>query len=86
MVATSNSNPSTTIIYCYSPTNTSDETDLITFYNELSSLIRSILKYNVLIIKGGMNAQIDKDESNKFCWHNSSKRNGEYLSSLLKMY
>ena len=37
MVATFNGNPSATIISCYSPTNVSEETDLIVFYNELSS-------------------------------------------------
>ena len=47
MVATFNGNPSTIIISCYSPTNVSDETDLIAFYNELSSLIRSIPKHNL---------------------------------------
>ena len=59
MVATFNSNPSTKII-CNSPTNGSDETDLNTFYNELSSLVHSIPKYNILIIRGEMNAQIDR--------------------------
>ena len=33
MVATFNGNPSTKIISCYSPTNVSEETDLIAFYN-----------------------------------------------------
>ena len=35
---------------------------------------------NVLIISGDMNAQIGKDERNKFCLHNLSNRNGEYLT------
>ena len=60
MVATFNSNPSATIISCYSAANVSEETDLIAFYNELSSLVRSIPKYNGLIIGGEMNAQIGK--------------------------
>ena len=47
--ATFNGNPGTTIS-CYSPTNASDKTYLIAFYNELSSLVRSIPKHNVLII------------------------------------
>ena len=45
MVATFNGNPSTTIISFYSPTNASDETDRITFYDELSCLVRSIPKH-----------------------------------------
>ena len=56
IIATFNSNPSTIIISCYSPTNASDEMDLITYYNELSSLINSIPKYNILIVGGDRNA------------------------------
>ena len=81
MVAAFNSNPSTTIISCYSPTNTSDETDLDTFYNELSSLVRSIPKHHVLMIEGDMNAQMGKNVNNKFSLHNSSNRNGEHLTN-----
>ena len=62
MVASFNNNSSTTII-CYSPTNANDETDLITFSTELSSLVPCIPKHNVLIIGGDMNAQIDKNET-----------------------
>ena len=80
MVATFNGNPSTTIISCYSPTNVRDETDLIAFYNELSSLVLCIPKQNVLIIGGDMNAQIGKNVNNKFSLHNSSNRNGEHLT------
>ena len=78
MVATFNGNPSATIISCYSPTNVSEETDLITFYYELSSLVRSIPKHNVLVIVGDMNAQIGKNH--KFSLRNSSNRNGKHLT------
>ena len=30
-----------------------------------------------------MNAEIGKDENNKFCFHNSSNRNGEHLTEFL---
>ena len=80
MVTTFNGSPRSTIISCYTPTDASDVTDLITFYNELSSLIRRISKHNVLIINGDINAQKGKDENNKFCLHNSSNRNEEYLT------
>ena len=49
MVATSKGDPSATVISCYSPTNVREETELIAFYDELSSLIRSITKHNLLI-------------------------------------
>ena len=67
----------------YSPTSASDETDIITFYNKLSSLEWHIHKHNIVIIRGDMNAKIGKHKTNKFCLHNSSNRSGEYLKDLL---
>ena len=46
IVAIFNGNPRATNISCYSLTNVSEETDLITFYNELSSLVHSIPNHN----------------------------------------
>ena len=80
MVVTFDGNPSATIIPCYSPTNVSEETDLIAFYNELTSLVRCILKHKVLVIGGDINAPIGKNVNHKFSLHNSSNRNGEYLT------
>ena len=60
MVAMFNDNLSTSIISSYSPTNVSDQTKLIVFNNELSSLFRSISKHNILIMGRNMNAQIVK--------------------------
>ena len=79
MVATFNGNPKATIISCYSPTNVSDETELVTFYEELPSLVRSIPKHNLLVIGGDMNAQIGKNRNNKYSLHNTSNRNGQHL-------
>ena len=64
MAATFNGNPSATIISCYSPINVSEETELVTSYEELSSLVRSIPKHNLLVIGGDMNAQIGKNRNN----------------------
>ena len=64
---------------CFSPTNASDETELITFHTELSSIVRSIPKHNVLIIDENMNVEISKDENNKFCLFSTLNRNGEHL-------
>ena len=83
MVATFNGNPRVTLISCYSPTNDSEETDLITFYKELSSLVRSIPKHNVLVIGRDMKAQIGKKVSYKFSRHNLSNRNGENLTDFM---
>ena len=79
MAATFNGNPKATIIFCYSPTNVSEETELVTFYEELSSLVRSIPKHNLLVIGGDMNAQIGKNRNNEYSLHNMSNRNGQHL-------
>ena len=79
MAATFNGNPKATIISCYSPTNVSEETKLVTFYEELSSLVHSIPKHNLLVIGGDMNAQIEKNRNNKYSLHNTSNRNGQHL-------
>ena len=79
MVATFNGNPRAKIISCYSPTNVSEETELIAFYDELSSLVRSIQKHNFLFIGGDINAQIWKNGNHKYSLHNLSNRNGQHL-------
>ena len=79
MVATFNGNPKAAIISRYSPTNVSEETELVTLYEELSSLVRSIQKQNLLVIVGDMNAQIGKNRNNKYSLHNTSNRNGQHL-------
>ena len=61
------------IVSFYSPTNVSEKTDIITFYNEPSSLVWHIRKHNVLIIGGDMNAQVGKDGNNKFCFPQHTK-------------
>ena len=83
MAATFNGNPRATIISCYSPTNVSTETELVTLYEELSSLVRSIPKHNLLVIGGDMNAQIGKNGNNKYCLHNTSNRNGQHLTDFM---
>ena len=77
MAATFNGNPRATIIY-YSPTNVNEETELVAFNDELSSLVRSITKH-VFVIGGDMNAQIGKN-GNKYSLHNTSNRNGQHLT------
>ena len=59
IAATFNGNPRAIIISCYSPTNVS-ETELVTFYDELSSLVRSLPKHYMIVIGGDINAQIGK--------------------------
>ena len=84
MIATFNGNPRATIISCYSPTNVSEETELVAFYNKLSSLVRSIPKHNVLVIGGDINTQIGKNGNNKYSLHNTLNRNGQHLTDFMK--
>ena len=83
MAATFNGNPRATIISCYSPTNVCEETELVTFYDELSSLVRSIPKHNMLVIGGDMDAQMGKNGNNKYRLHNMSNRNGQHLTDFM---
>ena len=83
MAATINGNSRATIISCYSPTNVSEETELVAFYDELSSLVRSIRKRNMQVIGGDMNAQIGKNGNNTYSLHNMSNRNGQHLTNFM---
>ena len=83
LAAMFNGNPRATLIFCYSPTNVSEETELVTFYNELSSLVCSIPKQNLLVIGGDMNAQIGKNGNKKYSLHNTSNRNGQHLTDFM---
>ena len=83
LTATFNGNPRATIISCNSRTNVSEETELVAFYDELSSLVCSISKHNQLVIGGDMNAQIGKNGNNKYSLHNMSNRNGQHLTDFM---
>ena len=56
MAVTFNGNHKATIISCNSPTNVIEENEVVTFYEDLSSLVSSIPKHNQLVIGGDMNA------------------------------
>ena len=83
MIATLNINPRATIISCHSPTNVSEETELAAFLDELSSLVCSIPKHNVLVIGGDMNAQIRKNRNNNYSLQNTSNKNGQHLTDFM---
>ena len=83
LAATYNGNPRAPIISCYSPTNVSEETELVAFYDELSSFVRSIPKHNLLVIGGDMNALIGNNGNNKYSLHNTSNRNERHLTDFM---
>ena len=64
-------------------TNVSEETELVAFYDEQSSLVRSIPKHNLLVIGGDMNAQIGKNGNSKYSLHNTSNTNGQHLTDFM---
>ena len=84
MAGTFNGYPRATIISCNSPANVSEETEVVAFYDELFSLVRSILKHNVLVIGGDMNARIGKNGNNKYSLHNTSNRNGHLTDFMIE--
>ena len=83
MAATFIGNPKATSISCYSPTNVSEETELVTLYEELSSLVHRIPKHNLLVIVGDMNAQIGKNRNKKYSLHNTANRKGQPLTDFM---
>ena len=83
LTATFNGKTRATIISYYSPTNVSEETELVAFYDELFSLVRSIPKHNLLVIGKDMNVQIGKNRNNKYSLHNTSNRNGQHLTDFM---
>ena len=83
MAGTFNGNHRASIISCYSPTNVREKTELVTFYDELSSLVCSIPKHNMLVISGDMNVQIGKNRNNKYSLHNTSNWNGQHLTDFM---
>ena len=84
IIANFHGNPITTIISCYSPTNSSDQEDVEKFYQSLSSLVRLVPNHNFLIIGGDMNAQTGRSDTHKFAYHASSNRNGVLLEDFIE--
>ena len=84
MIATFNGNPETTVICCYSPTNTANEEEIEKFYEDLSALVRQVPIHNVLIIAGDFNAQLGRDHNYKYTFHQTTNRNGNKLHNFLK--
>jgi hypothetical protein len=85
MSASFTGNPATTILSCYSPTNCSNEEDVINFYKNLSDALRDIPAHNMVLICGDFNAKLGTDDV-LFSFHNSTNRNGSYLLDLVNSF
>ena len=68
-------NPSTTIIICYSPHNSSPEEDVI----------GNVPPHNVLMLCGDFNAKLGRD-SVRYSLHEATNRNGEHLYDLMHSF
>lgn len=82
IVAEFNSNPKTSFISCYSPTNVSDETIVDDFYSSLSLTLQNIPAHNFLVVAGDFNARLGRDNVN-FSFHQETNRNGSKLNDLM---
>jgi len=82
LVAEFNSNPVTTVIVAYSPTNISPTDVVENFYDELSSLISGVPAHNFLSVLGDFNARLGPEDV-PFPFHSESNRNGKYLAEMI---
>ena len=78
MVAEFNSNPRTTVITCYSQTNTSDENAVDNFYQGLKGVTESVPAHNFLVIADDFNSQIEPEDT-AFTFNKETNRNGAKL-------
>ena len=63
LVAEFESNPVTTAIVIYSPTNVAPEEEVLEFYNELTSVLASVPAHNFLAILGDFNARLGPEDA-----------------------
>ena len=82
LVAEFESNPVTTVIVVYSPTNVAPEEEVREFYDELTSVAASIPAHNFLAILGDFNARLGPEDA-RFTLHEKSNRNGQHLTDLM---
>ena len=78
LVAEFNSNPITSVIACYSPTNTSDDTTVDIFYHDLKGVTENIPAHNFLVIAGDFNSQVGPKDA-AFSFNKVTNRNGEKI-------
>ena len=82
LVAEFESNPVTTVMVIYSPTNTSPIDEAESFYDSLKSVIRDVPAHNFLVVLGDFNARLGKDNT-PFPFHEKTNRNGDLFAELL---
>ena len=79
IIAEFNSNPRTTFIACYCPTNVSDKKLVDDFYSDLKAVTENVPAHNFLVIAGDFNGQLGPDNA-LFTYNKATNRNGEKLT------
>ena len=82
LVAEFDSNPVTTVIVIYAPTNVSPENVSEEFYEEFGGVIRDIPRHNFMFIVGDYNARLGPEDA-LFTFHNETNRNGKLLVDMM---
>ena len=85
IVAEFKGNPTTTIISCYSPHNSSNEEELKDFYNIMRSTLEHVPAHNFLLVAGDFNAKLGADDA-KYTYHLETNRNGDHLVDLAQEF
>ncbi|KAJ8373004.1 hypothetical protein AAFF_G00272410 [Aldrovandia affinis] len=82
LIAEFSGNPVTTVIVVYSPTNVAPPEEVEKFYEDLATAVRDVPAHNFLAILGDFNARLGPEDA-RFPYHDSTNRNGAYLTALL---
>ena len=82
LIAEFESNPVTTVIVIYAPTNVAPDDEALEFFENLKSVIAEVPKHNFLMILGDFNARLGSDDA-PYTFHDEANRNGKLLSEVL---
>ena len=82
LIAEFSGNPVTTVIVVYSPTNVASSEVVEVFFEDLATAVRDVPAHNFLAILGDFNARLGPEDV-PFPYHDSTNRNGAYLTAFL---
>ena len=82
LIAEFSGNPVTTVIVVYSPTNVASSDEVEEFFEDLVTAVRDVPAHNFLAILGDFNARLGPEDA-PFPYHDSTNRNGAYLTAFL---
>ncbi|KAJ8405058.1 hypothetical protein AAFF_G00329790 [Aldrovandia affinis] len=82
LIANLDSNPVTTAMVVYSPTNVALVEDVEKFYEDLRTAIRDVPAHNFLAVLGDFSVRLGPEDP-RLTYHDATNRNGEHLATLL---